>query len=167
MDKNSVIRLLEPIGAIKIQSPANFIAIRHFRLYESEHEPVLIGWIGPHFTEHFLPKVEEMSEDHNLSIFTLTRASCDAPIVSELGGEDGIETTLFKINKFLVSQGRGQGGILLTNGHFNIFYVRDIYGELCSVFLYWGGDFWGIESRSLSCLLSYDADSQVFSRNPR
>ena len=65
-------------------------------------------------------------------------------------------------------QSNGEGGVLLTNGYANIFYVRDTNGELRAVHVYWYAGYgdWRVHARSVGYPGAWDAGIRVFSRLP-
>ena len=102
----------------------------------------------------------------------LRKASVDAFIIAELGGEAAAETTLAGVHGLMTLQPHGQEGALLTNGLANIFYVRDRKGVLRAVYVAWHGGGWSVSALSVEYPGRWDDGSQIFSRilvfsNPR
>ena len=60
---------------------------------------------------------------------------------------------------------RQSNGDLLTNGYANIFYVRDVNGELRAVFVGWGGVGWSVRAYSVGDPDAWRGGDRVFSRN--
>ncbi|MFA6353279.1 MAG: hypothetical protein WCW90_03570, partial [Candidatus Paceibacterota bacterium] len=119
-------KLLEFINTVTVPATGNFVAKNHFIINTAQDALVRIGWMGDDFREHFLSKIEDASGEMELFYYKLRQPSRDIPILSELGGDETrVETTLSKLWELLELQGRGQDGVLLTNGYANVFYVRD------------------------------------------
>ena len=93
----------------------------------------------------------------------LTRSSLDAPILEELG--DKAEASLSQMYALMARQANGQEGVLLTNGWANIFYVRDINGELRAVRVRWDGRGWFVDAYSVTYPNGWYDGNRVFSRN--
>lgn len=126
------------------------------------------------FTSWFTGKVEEDVPVGDLVPFALTQSAYDSEIIADLGGKEKAEVTLAEIWRFMQRQANGEDGVLLTNGDANIFYVRDVYGVLRTVFFRWFGDGWRAGAHAddgwypLASALGRDGwciGSRVFSRN--
>jgi len=160
-------KLLETITTITILAIGTFKAKDHFKV--STAKGVTIGWIGDNFEKAFLNgkgKIEKNVAEAVFRIFKLVKGSVDTPIIAELGGEEVAETTLAQVFTLLQLQGKGQDGVLLTNGWANIFYVRDDEGTLWAVDCGWRSDcrYWSVEAYSVASPYGWDAGSQVISR---
>ena len=136
---------------------------------------VNISGTDQNFKDWFLlgyGKTEDPISEQALSYYKLLVSSFDGPIITELGGEEKSETTLTEMFSLMEKQGKGEDGVLLNNGHANIFYIRDSPGVLRAVFVRWdlkdGG--WGITAWSIvetgtDASMMCGVDNQVFSRN--
>lgn len=154
--------LLESIDTVTIPARAErFAASEQFVLnYGPKTKPgVLISYLGDNFKQWFLGKVEEpLTKETTLRYAKLVKSSVDGPILAELG--DKAETTLAQIYALLELQKNGEGGVLLTNGWANIFYVN---GRAVDV--YWLGDGWHVDAYSVTGPDRWDDGLRVFSRN--
>ena len=132
--------LLEPVGMITFPATTErFVASEKFVKDTSQNAPVKIGSVGNNFSRWFSEKTEDPRGETELRYQKLRKASRDLPIISELGGEERVETSLAEIYVLVERQGNGKKGVLLTDARANIFYVRDIDGILRAVFVDWRG----------------------------
>ncbi len=153
--------LLEFIGTIVIPATTGpFAAHEKFVVGNAQAK---ISWIGSNFQEWFLGKTEEPLAETTLRYAKFVRQSLDGPILAELG--DKAETMLAQVYAFMARQPNGEEGVLLTNGWGNIFYVRDVNGELRAVSVYWYGDGWGVDASSVTYPDGWSGEHRVFSRN--
>jgi hypothetical protein len=139
-----------------------FIVADHFTKNSSEVK--FYGFFGG-FEEWFLLKVEELATVELPKFHhDLKRDSLDTEIIDDLGGKEAAEVTLAGVFGLLKLQPRGESGELLTNGYANIFYVRDIAGELRAVDVYWDVDGWDVDAFRVDGEIGWDAVGRVFSR---
>jgi len=160
--------LLELIGSTMV-IPAmteKFVAREKFVRDTSKKARVKISYLGDNFSIWFLGKIEESFGGSTLWCGKLRKASVDAPILSELGGEAKAETSLTEMFALMEKQANGEDGILLTNGYANIFYIRDINDVLRAVGCSWNDDGWFVDARFVEYPSEWGAGRQVFSRNP-
>ena len=128
-------RLLDHVGTVAVDAVERFAVSEKFHAGRDAQGGVNIHWIG--FNTNILHKVEENVPAADLMLFVLRESSRDIPIIAELGGEEIKEVKLAQIWELLKRQARGESGVLLTNGFANIFYVRDVNGELWAVGVCW------------------------------
>jgi hypothetical protein len=151
--------LLEPLtSTIEIPASAEFKAVDHFKVTPNEDRKtaeVVIYYLSDSFRKLFLQgegKIETNVPAGTLRPHKLRRSSVDGPIISGLGGEAVVETTLAEMFHCMKHQGCGQKGLLLVNGRANIFYVRDTKGTLQAV--HWGWDsvyeYWFVRASSIT-----------------
>ena len=134
-------KLLELIATIELPSCEKFVAADEFRANYSD----IKLWMSENFQKKFLGKIEENVEAATLRIHKLLQGSRDPEII---GGQE--ETTLYHLFTLLMKQAGGESGLLLTNGRANIFFIRDINGELWAVYMRWSSGDW--------CLLAYPVE---------
>jgi len=143
-----------------------FVAGRNFLLKQNGG---ICSYLGDNFRSWFLEgggKVEEPRSETVLRCHKLRKSSVDGPIITELGGEAVVETTLAEMFALLKKQANGEKGVLLTNGYANIFYVRDQFGVVRAVHACWRGDGWRVSAFGVSFPFAWGAGLRVFSRNP-
>ena len=122
---------------------------------------VRIGFVDKNFQKWFGGKVVELEGEPQLFYAMLTKPSCDGEILSTLG--DKPETTLGPIYALMLLQSDGEDGVLLTNGHANIFYVEGEDGELRALGVCWlWGAAWCVGARSVSDPGRWHEGSRVF-----
>ncbi|TRZ64267.1 MAG: hypothetical protein D4Q79_01870 [Spirochaetia bacterium] len=156
--------LLRFIGEVNIPATTEkFVARNKFVVDTGENAPVKISYLGDNFQEWFLGKIEESAAETTLRYAELVESSIDKPILSELG--DTAETTLSAVYALMERQQNREDGALLTNGYANIFYVRDVNGELRAVRVYWRGGGWGVRAGSVGRPTTWDDGYRVFSCN--
>ena len=159
--------LLEPVGTVFVPATIKrFLAREKFVLNRGRKAKpgVLISYLGDSFQEWFLEKIEEPIAETTLRYAKLTKSSVDAPIRAEIGSEFE-ETTLAQIYSLMERQKHGEGGVLLNSGWANIFYVKDVNGELRAVCVYWDDDGWSVGAGSVTDPDGWGGGRQVFSRN--
>lgn len=127
---------------------------------------LVIGYLY-NIGDNFLDKIEKNVVASKLRAWTLKKDSRDDLIIADLGGEEAAESTVAEMIALMRAQGRGQKGILLTNGYSNIFYIRDAKGVLWAVRCRWRSDgrYWYVSAYPLSYPNACYAGDQVFSRN--
>ena len=167
--KKPKLALLEPIGTIAIPATTTkFVAKNKFVRDTSRQAKVKISHQGYNFTSWFLNgdgKTEDPISEQALRYAKLCKASTDGPIIAELGGEEKSETTLSEMFALMEKQGNGEDGVLLTNGYWNIFYIKDANNVLRLVSVRWGGGGWRVYADSVENPNGWVAGNQVFSRN--
>ncbi|MDO8470618.1 MAG: hypothetical protein Q7S63_01420 [bacterium] len=154
--------LLELIGTIVIPATSMPFVVRE--KFVVGNAQAKISWLGENFTTWFLEKIEEPVVETTLRYAKLITSSVDGPILTELGDEKA-ETTLTQIFALIERQAKGEEGVLLTNGWANIFYIRDVNGELRAVRVGWGGGDWGVDAGSVEDPDGWGGGRRVFSRN--
>lgn len=168
IETGTVSKLLEPFGIALLTVGKKFAVADHFKFDTSEGALVKIGNIFGEFEPWFLGKTEELVGETRLVLNyqRLCKESLDQPILDELG--DLAQVSLSAVWELLKLQSHGQGGVLLTNGRANIFYVRDINGTLRSVSVWWSADYgyWNVGAFSVKCRDKWHSDERVFSRLP-
>jgi hypothetical protein len=126
--------LLEFIGTLTLPTTTErFVAKKKFVINTDNNAEVKLWDMGSNYKAWFLPKIEEPAPETTLRYHRLRKSSRDLPIITELGGEQKVVTTLSGMYSLLKKQGQGQFGELLTNGYANIFYIYDKDGVLRSV----------------------------------
>lgn len=154
-------QLLSSLGTVVMVSVMEqFVAREKFVVGGSSVE---ISWLGDHFRHWFLGKSEDPVPRTKLRYSKLTRFATTGSILTELGDE--AETALAQIWALMERQANGEEGILLTNGQLNVFYVRDIDGELRAVFVNWVRAGWGVSIDLVTGLDWCGIGSRVFSRS--
>ncbi len=161
--------ILEFVMTVAVPATSTkFVARKGFVIGTGHKVLVKISYLGDNFTAWFLAdrgKIEEPLPKQMLRYHRLRQSSLDAPIIAELDGEEKAETTLSELFSLMKKQKNGQDGVLLVNGWWNIFYVRDTQGVLRAVRVHWGVGGWGVRAGSVEYPHSWFAGYQVFSRN--
>jgi len=158
--------LIRWLGTTKTTATTEkFVAKDKFRL---KKDGGICSYIGDNFNSWFLAgdsKIEEPLGEQELRFGILIKNSLDGSIIEEQGGETKVETTLTEMFDQMSKQSKREKGNLLTNGWWNIFYIRDINGVLRAVGVYWSGGGWSVNAYSVGSPNEWGADYQVFSRN--
>ncbi len=157
--------LSQSLGTIAIPATKEFIAQDRFVVNTSRKAPVKISHLGKNFQKWFIKKIEKPAPKAVISYANLLKPLVDSQIISVLGGEEKSETMLAQIYALMKWQRNGENGILLTNSCANIFYVRDISGELRAVFIRCLGLGWNMHARSIDYPIAWLAGRHVFFRN--
>jgi len=154
--------LLKPLGTVLVPATEEkFVAREKFVVDTERRAPVKISYQGSNFSEWFLGKIEEPKPETQLRYAKLLKYSVDRPILTELG--DAQETSLAEIFHLMSGQPNGESGVLLTSGYTNIFYVRDINGELRAVDVHWDGDGWIVIADSVANPGEWHGGNRIFS----
>jgi len=152
------------IGQIIIPAmPNEFVAKDFFVVNTAENAPVKISYVGGNFEKRYLGKIEKPSSGSTLAGRQLTKNTFDEKIITEIGGEIKVETTLYEVYTSMAKHPNGPDSGCGKLGVWNIFYVRDINGVLGAVDVYWHGDGWSVSAFKLEC--EWNAGNTVFSRN--
>ena len=122
-----------------------------------------IVYLGDNFKSNFLGKVERNVQGTTLVVNHLEKSALDKDIRDELGS-DKEEITLAHLFELLKKQSKGESGAFLTNGLANIFYVRDINGNLWAVLAVWRSGGWDVRARSVTYPSWWFDGRRVFSR---
>jgi hypothetical protein len=159
--------LLELIGTLTIPATAEkFIAKKKFVVNTDDNAEVKIWDLGSNFKSWLLPKIEEPIAEATMRYHRLRKSSRDLPIITELGGEQKVVTTLSGMYSLLKKQGQGQFGELLTNGYANIFYIYDKDDVPRTVNANWNqGNGWNVNANPIDDPNDWNDDNQVFSGN--
>lgn len=160
--------LLELVSTVVIPATiGNLVAKEKFVINTKHNAPVKISHLGDNFRGWFLKgdsKTEDPISEQTLRYAKLRKASADASIIAELGGEEKSETTLFEMFSLMEKQKHGEDGVLPNNG-WSIFYIRDSAGVLRAVSVYWYGGGWSVRADSVECPDRWHIGYRVFSRN--
>ena len=142
-------KLLKFLKTVSVGALESFVAVDHYKVDTSKKTKVRIAWLGENFKKHLLGLSEGPCEAADLRVHELIEQSVDAPIIAEFG--DRCEITLGQHFALLSKQGRGESGVLLTNGYANVAYIRDTNGILWAVFAGWraGRGGWRVEAYSV------------------
>ena len=158
-----LLKFLDTIIIPEMTEP--FVVKNHFVVNTSDDAEVKISYIGDDVKELFFGKTEKPLAQTIIRRYELLKSSVDGPIIAKLGGEQKAEITLSQIYFLMKNQGKGEQGVLLTNGCTNIFYVRDINNMLRAVHVYWHGGGWLVYANSVEYPIRWRAGRQVFTSN--
>jgi len=163
-----VLRALEQIA--EFPQTDIFRAVDHLRITpdnERATAELVIGFLSDNIRSNFLGKIEENVAESKLRAYRLKKDSVDGPIIADLGGEEAAETTVAEMVTLMRRQGRGQQGILLTNGYANIFYIRNAKGVFWTVRCCWPSGYgdWSVYAIPITGPFGWSAGRQVFSRD--
>ena len=154
--------LLQEGARVLIPAQERFLARDHFITSLDPAAQVPIVYVMGNFNRWFLDKVEEPSGEVSLMWYELQRNAGDQTIVAELGGVKQVETTLASVFALMHQQRLGQPGPLASNGWGNDFYVRDMAGELRSVYVHWCDEGWGVDSAPIVRTTEWPIRDRVF-----
>lgn len=165
---NSKSGLLEFVSTVPIPARTErFVAGDKFVINCDDDAPVKIEKYCFNFWNRFLSlngKTEKPFAGSILRAQRLVKPSPSTVIISEIGGKIPAETQLSEVYAALEMQGHGQAGNLQTDGWWNLFFVRDISGELCCLAAEWGTTGWCLMAGTAKGLSKWGADVRVFSR---
>jgi hypothetical protein len=152
----------DPPTTSALPDSGKFVAGAHFKENISSAAEVRISWLGATFMRNFAVKVEDGADDVRLEIHALSRPSSSTEIVAELG--DRHETKLSDLWCLLKLQANGEDGALRTNAVPNVFFVRDVSGEVGAVDAVWAGAGWEIGASRVDVPRQWPSGSLVISR---
>jgi hypothetical protein len=152
----------DPSSTSAIPHAEKFIAREHFKEDIASSASVKISWLGATFARRFTDKVEDSTGGASLQTYVLSRASSDKDILAQLGQSH--ESRLADVWCALKQQPNGSNGPLEINAKPNVFYVRDIAGELGAVDVLWGGVGWEIGASPVGDKPRWPAGTRIFSR---
>ena len=132
----------DPPTTSAIFDEKRFNAARYFKLDDSSRAEVRISWLGARFTRQFTNKIEPRSTVAKLRVFVLNRSSRSIGIAEEF--RRTYELRLSDLWCLLKLQPGGEPGALLVDTQPNLFFVRNINGELNVVDALWSGNGWEI-----------------------
>ncbi len=160
-------RILAHLGVVKLDAQPKFVVSDNFKLDTNNFAIVKIGYIPVDFFILFNNLVEDEAPKAELKCHRLEESSRADRLFNELG--NSTEVKLSQIFALMRKQSRGpqsKGVALLTNGHMNIFKVRNTKGELCVVSVRWNNGYncWDVYAHSLNDPLVWAANSRVFSQ---
>lgn len=161
-------RILELLGTSQVvASTEEFVAKHMFLVNTDDDAAVKVEGYCANFSARFLSgggKIERLFDASSIRTHKLLKKSLNSVIISELGGKVAAETSLYEIWSMLLKQGVGQEGDLLNDGWWNVFFVRDRSGELCTVGVRWGEKGWYLMAGTAKGLGKWGPDVRVFSR---
>ena len=139
-----------------------FIASQRFREDTSSAAEVRISWLGATFMRRFAAKIEDDANGVARQVHALSKPSTNNQIIAEL--HDRQETQLADLWCFLKLQAGGGKGVLQTGALPNIFFVRDVTGELGAVDAVWGGAGWEIGASPMASQRQWPSGANVIAR---
>jgi hypothetical protein len=154
--------LLRRGDKILVSTQGKFAAREGFRVSLDPGATVLIAYVTDGFARHFLDKLEEPVPEVSLVWYELQGNAGNQAIVADLGGATQVETALGVVFALLLRQGHGKPGPLANNGWGNAFYVRDVSGDLRSVYVHWCDEGWGVDSTPIVSNLEWPIRDRVF-----
>lgn len=163
--------MLEFVGTVRVPATTDGFDPREKFVVNTRHSaPVKISKIFRKFKQWFLSgdgKIEGPTGGQPVSIHRLKRSSFDGPIFDELGDYDGFHTNLLEVFSLMERQGKGEEGILLTNGLPNVFYIKDEIGVTRAVRVAWWrcDEGWCVDAECIGRSIRWDDGSQVFSHS--
>ncbi len=104
------------------------------------------------FVERFLTgegKVESPTPTHKLARVTIVHGTKDSRIIDELGGPDLVETMVADVCHLIVEAMTDKNLQLDMDGWENIFYIRDLIGELQVVHVWEDDAGWVVNTRAI------------------
>ena len=150
----------DPSSTSAIPHRETFIAREHFTEDITSSAAVRISWLGATFARRFMAKVEDDLSGASLQAWVLTAASSDKELLAKQ--DQSHESRLVDVWCLLKQQPDGSSGPLQTNSKPNVFYVRDMAGELGAVDVLWGGVGWEIGASPVGDKPRWAAGTRVF-----
>ena len=126
---SKVEKLLKFLRPISLPAVAKFVVAEKFREGETV-DGIKMAWVGKNFKANFLTKVEEAVPALEMREHELVTGSRDPAIITELGGEDRVETFLAHLWEELKSADQNR---------YHVRYIRDVNRVLWAVNGYWYG----------------------------
>ena len=153
----------EPVDpSVTAAISSKFVASQRFREDISPAAEVRISWLGATFMRRFAAKIEDDANGVARQMYALSRASTSNQIIAEL--HDRHETQLADVWCFLKLQAGGGKGALQTGALPNIFFVRDVTGELGAIDAVWGGAGWEIGASPMGSQRQWPSGAHIIAR---
>ena len=156
---DSLLRQGDPISVPAIQ---RFAVSANFAPDMSPQARIRIASARAVFVRWFFPKNEDAALPVVLEWFELQHNTSNPAILNELGGVANAETSLASAYWLMLQQSEGQSGPLATNGFGNVFYVRDLDGQLRSVNIHWCDGGWSIDAMEIDTITEWPIRDRVF-----
>ena len=147
-------KLLKFLRTISFTAIDNFVAAEKFREGETV-DGIKVGWLGNNFKDFFLKKVEKSIPALEMREHELVTGSRDPAIITELGGEEQVESLLAHFWEFLKTADQ-------TLWH--VRYIRDVNGVLWAVCGGWDGGGLNVEAIPLARPFGWDVGDRFLSR---
>ena len=116
-------KLLKFIRTVSLPAIGEFVVAEKLREGETVGG-IKVAWLGKNFKKNFLTKREEAVPESEFREHELTTRSRDPAIITELGGEDKVETTFGQFWEFLKTADRAL---------WHVRHIRDVNGVLWAV----------------------------------
>jgi len=156
-------RLMQALEDVVVPATTGpFVVKDHFKKGASLQFSTIWG----EFRSRFFGKIENPMPEVRMRKYKLLRLAPDGPIIAELGGESSVASSLSIAFAIMRCQANGEAGILQTNGFANIFYVRDIPGELCAIRIGWASDGWVVDAIPVQDPLAWNGKHEIFCPAP-
>lgn len=152
----------DPATTSALTASKDFVAGSFFLESLSPAREVRISWLGANFARRFAVKVERYAATPSLRAYTLNRLSRSIGIAEEL--DPPFDIRLADVWCLLKRQPNGEAGALLTNAIPNLFFVRDVAGEVGVVDVVWSGAGWEVGASSLTRNRPWPAGLRVIAR---
>jgi hypothetical protein len=154
---------LEFVSSITLaETTVDFIAKDRFIVDIRSNLPAPINYIADNFSAWFLSgtgKVERPMKGRSIRHDKIRKFTADVSIISELGGDDCVESTLAEV---LCLMERGFSSEGLNAEHVNVFYVRDQNGVLRVVHVKFATVGWRIGADSVRNMHRWNGLRHVF-----
>jgi hypothetical protein len=151
--------LLQPLETVVIPATTSPLVLRDFF---TKSASVIFATVYAEFKDRFFDKTEIPAGEMTYRKYKLLRIAPDGPIIAELGGEGKVKGPVTAALAILQRQGRGEAGILQTNGYANIFYANDKKGVLCAIRIGWAENGWVIDAIPAHDPLAWNGQHQIF-----
>lgn len=130
---------LTRVATVQVEAVERFVFSKH-------KEAANIGYMGHNFKNHFGDLMEENVPAATIAVSRLEKDSVDRPILNQLG--DKAEIKLAHFVTLLKRQSQGEeDDVLLTDGSWNVAYIRDARGEPWAVYALWLSRYWQVDAR--------------------
>lgn len=147
-------KLLTFLRTVSFPAADNFVAAEKFREGETV-DGIRVAWLGDNFKTFFLKKVEKSISALEMREYKLDTESHDPAIITELGGEERVESFLAHFWEFLKTADQ-------TLWH--VRYIRGVNGVLWAVSACWRSDGLFVGAYSLSYPRDWNAGPRFLSR---
>lgn len=147
-------KLLRFIRPVSLPAISKFVAAEKFREGETV-DGIKVGWLGSNFKTNFIEKKETAVPALEMREHELVTPSRDPAIITELGDEEQVETTLGQFWEFLKTADRKL---------VHVRHIRDINGVLWAVNGDWSDGGLCVEAFSLGYPRDWSTGYRFLSR---
>lgn len=157
---------LKCVCTVSVRSrPGFFFAKNHFTETARGDAALKLAYISESFKNDFLAFEVPPEPQVEYAVYELNKRLVAKRILKVLGGETKAEISIASFCTLLEAQGRGEPGVLFTDGLHNLAFVRNAKGSLCNIEAVYGadGNGWSLRNHANGPESGWPAGSRIVS----